>query len=118
MLPPPPPTTLRPAMADIMDSSDVEFEAPMPKLNKNAGQASIARLVQDAEQDRLTSKKTVKQLTFGSGAKTTQYQQSLWVNRFEVFREHTLKQPLDKPFEPDEVIRFLDAILGEYTTDA
>ncbi|KAF2172029.1 hypothetical protein M409DRAFT_50624 [Zasmidium cellare ATCC 36951] len=100
-------------MADTFDSSDVEYEAPVPKLNKSAGQASIARLVQDGENDRLTSKKTVKQLTFGSGAKTTRYQQALWVNRFEVFREHTLKQALDKPFKADDLIRFLDTILSK-----
>ncbi|KAK3718658.1 hypothetical protein LTR37_004875 [Vermiconidia calcicola] len=96
---------------DDFNSSDIEFEPAAPKLNANAGKASIQRIIEDAASDRLTSKKRVKQLTFGHGAQFTRYKQSLWVKRFEAFREHALKQDLDRPFAMDDVIRFLDSVL-------
>ncbi|KAK4506430.1 hypothetical protein PRZ48_000162 [Zasmidium cellare] len=97
---------------DDLNSSDIEFEPAQPKLYAKAGQASIERLIQNSAQDRLTSKKRVKQLAYGRGAPSTRRTQSLWVNRFEAYRQHTLKQSLASPFCGADLIRFLDSILG------
>lgn len=104
------------AMDPDFHSSDVEYEPAVSKRKEFefAGKASIDRMVEDAPKDRVTSKRTVKQLEFGRGAIGTRYQQALWVNRFEHFRKDTLKQSLDVPFTCDDMLRFLDSILGEY----
>ncbi|KAK4508534.1 hypothetical protein PRZ48_002273 [Zasmidium cellare] len=75
-----------PAMDDF-NSSDVDFETSAPKLNIKAGRASIDRLTEDAADDCLASKKTVKQLFY---------------------------VPVDKPFTADQLIRFLHSILDMY----
>lgn len=98
------------------NSSDVEFE--VPSVSKQAayrGQASIDQLVKHAQSDRLTSKRTVKQLQFGHGAPGTRAKQSLWIRRFNAFRQHTLKQSLDTPFTGDDMLRFFDAIIGTFS---
>ncbi|MCJ1264769.1 hypothetical protein MMC22_004644 [Lobaria immixta] len=59
----------------------------------------------------ISSKKTVKQLEFGSGAPSTRLAQELWIGRFNAFRQFTLKQSLDKPFGGDDLVRFFDAML-------
>ncbi len=103
-------------MNDDMASSDVEFDAPSSKLNPNSGKASIAQIVQHAQADRFSSKKTVKQLQFGRGAPTTMASQSLWVNRFNSFRQQTLRQQLTNPFTGEDFLRFLDSIIGRFVS--
>jgi hypothetical protein len=77
---------------DNFNSSDVDFEPPEPEPFQRAGQASILKLLDSAFEDRVASKKKVKQLTNVKGPPTTQYLRSLWWNRFTQFREHTLKK--------------------------
>jgi hypothetical protein len=98
------------------NSSDIEFdEDPSPGLsNRLYGQASIDRMVADAQQDRIASKKTVKQLKLRLLAPSSQNLLDLWVRRFEAFREHVLRQSLDTPFTGLDIIRFLDSIIGKY----
>lgn len=95
------------------NSSDVEFEAAPSKNTGRPGLASIARIVQDAESDRLTSKRTVKQLQFGRGSPGSRYDQELWVGRFNVFRQVTLHQSLDEPFTGTDVIPSLYKVLTD-----
>jgi len=95
------------------NSSDMEMGAP--PVRKQAafhGQASIDEILKHAESDRLTSKVTVKQLQWGHGAPGTQRSQALWLNRFNAFRRHTLKQSLTTPFTGDDLLRFFDSIIG------
>jgi hypothetical protein len=99
---------------DDVNSSDVEFEPPeVDKQLSTAGQASIDQIIANATSDRLTSKRRLKQLEFGSGAPDTRYKQSLWVRRFNAFRQHTLKQDLTVPFTGDDIVRFFDTIIGK-----
>lgn len=99
------------------DSSDIEWDKiPIDPRLKSAGAASIALLQANAAADRISSKRSAKQLTFGAGAvPSTQRHTSVWVNRFLAFREHTLRQDLSSPFTSEDVVRFLDAILGKHT---
>ena len=61
-----------------VNSSDFEFESPTyMKANKHAGQASLDRIIEAAEQDRYTTKKTAKQWEYGHGAPDTMYRHNL-----------------------------------------
>lgn len=105
---------------DILNSSDVEFDLDPGKKSwsgsRNPGQASINLITKNAAQDRLSSKKTVKSLQFGHGAPATRRAQELWVAWFNAFRTHTLKKSLKDPFSGDDMVRFLDAIIGKLRT--
>ncbi|KAI3398505.1 hypothetical protein diail_9029 [Diaporthe ilicicola] len=97
------------------NSSDVEFDDdPSPELNERLyGQESIDRMIADAQKDRISSKKTVKQLRFQGVAPKSQSYQSLWTRRFEAFRQHVLQQSPDVPFTGTDMIRFFDSIIGK-----
>ncbi|KAK2768280.1 hypothetical protein FQN54_000133 [Arachnomyces sp. PD_36] len=92
------------------NSSDIEYE-PEPRSIKRYGAQSIQEIIDNAAFDRLSSKRAVKTPEFGCGAPNTQYQQSLWTVRFNAFREHTLRLQLSNPFNGDDIIRFLDAMI-------
>ena len=99
---------------DYLNSSDIEFEpGPSKASSKTPGLASITQIVADADDDRISSKRRVKQLEFGNGAPSTRLTQELWIGRFNAFRQFTLKQSLDKPFGGDDLVRFFDAILDK-----
>jgi hypothetical protein len=78
-------------MADF-NSSDMEFEPPPQNPFHQAGQASILKLIDHAFEDRVASKRAVKQLTNVKGSPKTQYMRALWWNRFNTFRQHTLNK--------------------------
>ena len=99
------------ADGDDFDSSDLDFEQDGPR-RPNLGQASIEKIIASAQEDRLSSKRTVRQLDWHATAPGTSSARSLWVQRFEAFREHALHQNLKDPFTGDDVIRFLDSIMG------
>lgn len=100
-------------MADDFNSSDIEFE-PAPALYPNAGRASIELMIRNAESDRITSQRAVEQLRFGHGAPATRTIQSLWVTRFNAFREQILNQSLKVPFTENDLLRFLSAIVCKH----
>jgi hypothetical protein len=76
---------------DEINSSDFEFGDAPPNPFANAGKASIESMIKHAVRDRLASKKAVEQLTHVKSSKTAQHMYSLWYNRFQTFRENTLK---------------------------
>jgi hypothetical protein len=76
---------------DNFNSSDIEFEEPTPNPFAGAGKASIDAIIANAMEDRIASKQFSKQLTFSKGRPGTQYRNALWYNRFESFREHSLR---------------------------
>ena len=87
---------------------------PVPsKLATSRGKASIELIIKNAKSDRIISKQTVKQLQFGHGAPGIRDHQSLWVARFNAFREYILKESLKDAFTGDHLIRFFDNILRE-----
>lgn len=94
-------------------SDDLEFDPPSPDANARAGQRSLDLMFENAEPDRISSKRVVKRLQFGNGAPSTRGQQSRWVRRFNYFREVTLKQDTSLPFTAEDMIRFFSQILGE-----
>lgn len=74
-------------------------------------------MLESAESDRIESKRVVQQLEFGQGrTPSTQATQSLWIERFQAFREEVLKQgdaARRRPFTSDDLIRFLASILDK-----
>lgn len=78
------------SIEDDFDSSDIEFEARPTKF-PNLGQKSIRAIVDQAVEDRITSKRVSKTLTHAEASPKTEYRTQLWSNRFMAFREHTLK---------------------------
>jgi hypothetical protein len=102
-------------MSDDFNSSEVEFEprAVDPRYLR-AGQKSIDAIIAGATADRLSTKRTVQQLQFGTtGAPGTRYLQNLWVNRFNAFRQESLRQNTTTLFTGDDLIRFFDAIISK-----
>jgi hypothetical protein len=85
-----PPQPLTPAAMEDFNSSDVEFDPPPRNPFHKAGKASVMKMLDHALEDRLASKKKVKQLTFVKGSRSTQYIHALWWNRFTGFRQNTL----------------------------
>ena len=90
---------------DCVERQQRDQSQPLPR------KASVEPLIGDAETDRITSKRTIKQLQFGHGAPKTQESQSLRATRFNAFRQHTLKQSLKTPFTGYDLVRFFDAII-------
>lgn len=98
-----------------LNSSDFEFDPPTPtkaRLNKLYGLESIRQLTENATELRRQSKRTAKQLTYAHGAPGSQIRQNLWVQRFESFRGQVLKQDLAVPFTGEDVLRFIDSMIG------
>ena len=101
-----------------MGSSNTEFEPPANNKRANPpGSASIQLIIENAETDRVNFKRTIKQLQFGHGAPETRESNSLWVTRFNAFRQHTLKQSLKAPVTGDDLVRFFDAIIRKLELD-
>ncbi|KAK4499653.1 hypothetical protein PRZ48_010171 [Zasmidium cellare] len=101
-------------MCQPFDSSDVvsaDDDIQLP--SRRIGQKSIEKILENAADNRLSSKKTVKQMKFGNGAAGTRIAQTLWVKRFETYREHTLKQDIKKPFSGDDLIRFFTSMIDK-----
>ena len=82
---------------DDFQSSDIEFDPLPPNPFREAGKASIKKMLDHALEDRIASKKLVKQLTFGKGSPSTQYIHALWWNRFNEFRQNTLNKGYEPP---------------------
>lgn len=95
------------------NSSDIEFDDESAVLTDRLyGQASIDKMIATAQEDRLSSKKSFKQLKLNAAAPGTRYSQSLWVRRFEAFRENVLHQPNSTPFTGQDLVRFFETIIG------
>ena len=95
-------------------SSDLEFDAPPPR--PRLGQASIDKIIESAEADRISSKRTAKQLQFGSGAPRTILTQRHWADRFDEFRHTTVQHNDWTVFQSKDLVRFFDVIVGVYLT--
>lgn len=72
------------------NSSDIEFEDDAPKAFQHAGQASCAKMLDHALEDRLSSKKASKALTYTNINPRAEYKVALWTNRLQYFRENVL----------------------------
>ncbi|KAI7478904.1 hypothetical protein KC351_g7880 [Hortaea werneckii] len=104
-------------MADF-NSDDIEFSPKQPQQpKKKYGSRSMKKMLESAEIDRIESKRVVRQLEFGQGrAPGTQATDSLWIERFQAFREEVLKQgdaAHRRPFTSDDLIRFFTTILDK-----
>jgi len=98
------------AAAADFNSSDLEFETPQTE-RRTRGQESIDRMIERASEFRISSKRTVKQLQYGSGVPSVREQEDRWIARFESFRRDVLGQVLTTPFTSADLIRFLDIII-------
>lgn len=100
-------------MADY-DSDDLEFSDPPEPSPSRAriGEESIQRIFEDAESDRVSTKKLVKQLQFLDGAISpgSRFTHTLWVRRLESLRQ-AWGQDINKPYSGDDLIRFFAAII-------
>lgn len=93
------------------NSSDIDFgTGPVP--DKVYGQDSIDRMIADAPNLRRVSKKAWKLQEYGHGCPSSVEAQRRWANRLDAFRGSVLNQQVDKPFDIETLIRFLDSILG------
>ena len=104
-------------MADF-NSDNIGFSPRQPQQQKKKyGSRSIEKMLESAKKDRIESKRVVQQLEFGRGRPpSTQTTQSLWIERFQAFREEVLKQgdaARGRPFTSDDLIRFLASILDK-----
>ena len=100
--------------ADDFDSDELEFTKPSNhKSSRPLGLDSIAAILESASDDRIGSKRTVKLLEFGKGPTKSQDTQKLWVTRYETVRTSVLKQDVSKTFDGDDLVRFLDMIIGK-----
>ena len=61
-----------------LDSSDIEFDAPLRNPFHSSGKASVMAMLDHALDDRIASKRQVKQLAFVKGSPGTQYIHALW----------------------------------------
>lgn len=107
-----PPANLR-RHPDDFNSSDIEFdEEDDQETRPSFGQASITKLIENAFEDRISTKSELKALKFGHGAPCYRENQLRWAARLEAFRKHTLNQDITTPFTGNDLIRFLSAIIG------
>ena len=81
------------AEADDFNSSDIELPKPPPNPYASLGHESIQSMREHATEDRVKSKIASKMLEQIDGALGTILARNAWLNRFQAFREHTLKQP-------------------------
>lgn len=72
------------------NSSDVDLGPAPERPYQSAGKSSLERMLDNAFEDRIESKRVTKNLTFSRGAPGTQYAHSLWYNRFSTFYTGTL----------------------------
>ena len=72
------------------DSSDIEYTRPVYSFQR-AGQDSIKAMMSTAVQDRMSSKRSAKELSYVRGSRKTQYQNHLWYARLQAYRQHILK---------------------------
>lgn len=98
------------------NSSDVEMSPQAPTRFSNAGKASIDAIIDSAMQDRISSKKRTRELTFSLGTPGVQYNNSLWSNRFQAFREETLGEDVTVAPSGTSMERFLTAIVEKLHT--
>jgi hypothetical protein len=98
---------------DDLNSSDIEFEPAPSKGRSNLGKQSIEDIIAHAAEDRISSKKSIKTLQFGSGSPGNIQNTLRWVKRFNAFRQYALRQNVDLPFTGDDLIRFFDSIIGK-----
>ncbi|RDL39906.1 uncharacterized protein BP5553_04246 [Venustampulla echinocandica] len=99
-------------MGDDLNSSDIEFEPVVVKGRRKRGQQSIQEIIEHADEDRISSKKAIKSLEFGRGAPRTIENAQRWMQRFNAFRQNTLRKSIGLPFIGDDVLRFFDTIIG------
>lgn len=97
-------------MEDEFNSSDIEY-VPPAKPFPNLGARSIQKLRDNAEADRVESKRNSKELTICSGTLATRKHFALWSNRYEAFVTDTLEKDLanSKP-KGEDIERFFFAI--------
>ncbi|RYN21317.1 hypothetical protein AA0112_g10335 [Alternaria arborescens] len=94
--------------SDDLQFSDPEVESPL--RNPRLGNKSLEQIKLHADADRISSKRTVKQLTFQHGPTVSRVAQTLWIRRLETWRE-AVGQDVRKPFTGDDLIRFMDVII-------
>ncbi|KAK0125600.1 hypothetical protein ONS96_009435 [Cadophora gregata f. sp. sojae] len=92
------------------NSSDMEFEE-RPNPFWAAGLESIEAIMDQALEDRVSSKKMSKTLTHAEGSPKTEYITALWMNRFKAFRTHTLKKKAEETPIGAEIERFLASMI-------
>ncbi|MCJ1384839.1 hypothetical protein MMC17_007957 [Xylographa soralifera] len=101
-------------MADEeINSSDIRI-GPAPRNSfADARKVAIEAIIDNAVGDRVASKKFSKQLHFTKGRKGTQYRNHLWYQRFESFREFTLRARITEAPKGEHIERFLVSILDK-----
>lgn len=77
--------------ADSVDSSDQEFEE-RPNPYAHLGQKASLSMRATAREDRMSSKRALRELTYSDGAPGTVKGRMKWYNMYNSFHEHTMKK--------------------------
>jgi hypothetical protein len=75
----------------MSDSDDYDLGEAPPSRYSNLGKRSIDAIFENANSDRLESKKQSKHLQLTMKSPNIEYQIELWHARLTAFRKHTLK---------------------------
>ena len=76
-------------------------------------QMSINKMLETALEDRVSSRKEVKNLKFTLGRLSTQYQHALWMRRLQIFRSEFLGSDLITALTGEHLERFLTSMLDK-----
>ncbi|KAL8643647.1 MAG: hypothetical protein Q9210_007603, partial [Variospora velana] len=85
-------------------------QQPPQNRFQHAGQASLAKLLDRKFEDRYETKRSVKQRQPFNINPRVHYKTTLWLNRIQTFREHTLCVDMSKPPVGQEFERFAEAL--------
>ena len=99
----------------MASSDDKTTSQPVGRF-ANAGKRSINDIIHHAMEDKISSKKKVKDLTFSLGRPQAQYSRALWTNRLNAFRTATLGHDLSAPPSGEDIERFLSIIFDKLKT--
>ncbi|KAI8266830.1 hypothetical protein K4K58_009154 [Colletotrichum sp. SAR11_239] len=97
-------------MDESLNSSDVEVDDPAPSRFAAAGGRSLKKIVSGAPDDRLASKKAVKELQLQHRTPGSEYQTVLWSTRFQTFRQVTLKKDPKSVPTAEDLERFIHSV--------
>jgi len=99
-------------MDEPFNSSDIEFEPAPSKATTRRGKTSIAKMIEQAASSRVSSKKAVKQLQFGSGGPRNPHCSAAVGATFQCLSNFHAASINRQSFTGADVICFFDSIIG------
>ncbi|KFY87827.1 hypothetical protein V498_07012 [Pseudogymnoascus sp. VKM F-4517 (FW-2822)] len=88
------------------DSSDADFNPPQHRFDR-AGSSAVEDFKANTSEDRVLSKKFMKELPFTKGNRGTEYLAMCWLNQFQAYREMTLRVDTSSTPTGEQIRRFI-----------